>query len=524
MAFRPERLGPGAIYFRPLDDLFRSNADLIQVAEVEPQTLWTKSAAAGALPRGSSVELQRLADLPQRKLTHGVGFPLGGTVCDQELHIAEFRRWTEGLASPWTSEHLSVLDVCGAQDVRSCGFLMPPLQTEAAVALAAKNIVRRAEAVGKPLAFETGVNYFAPQRFEMLDGEFFAAVAAAADCGILLDLANLWVNHKNGRTKIDETLAKLPLERVWEVHLAGATFAHGYWLDAHSGGIDDGLADVAATIIPDLPNLGAIIFEMAPDRLTRFGANAFLREMERVSRLWEAARPPAPRARQGPRPFASEHASGFDAAPSPEAWERLLAAHMLPDRERPSQAVGGKGFDAPDERAFALYAELAASFRRGAIADMLENCTRLLALAIGEPSLRKLLDRYFAATPASIYPTDEALGFRRFLEADLPAAPGLKDMLAFEASVIEAVADSRTIEIMVAKDLAVMLEDIAAGRVPGPSSDRSPAVLEIGVDPTPFVRLVDGRLSESVKLAANIGRDRWPGLIAGGSEMASGSV
>ena len=37
-------------------------------------------------------------------------------------------------------------------------------------------------------------------------------------------------------------LAKLPLERVWEVHLAGIEFAHGHWLDAHSGGIDPELA------------------------------------------------------------------------------------------------------------------------------------------------------------------------------------------------------------------------------------------------------------------------------------------
>jgi uncharacterized protein len=499
MPFRPERLGPGAIYFRTLDDVFRSNADLIHVVEVEPQALWTKGTAAGAAPRGSPVELQALADLRQRKLTHGVGFPLGGTVCDQERHVDEFRRWTEGLSSPWTSEHLSVLDVQGAQDVRSCGFLMPPLQTEAAVALAAKNILHRAAVVRRPLAFETGVNYFTPQTFEMPDGEFFASVAETADCGILLDLANLWANHKNGRAKIDETLAKLPLERVWEVHLAGVTFAHGYWLDAHSGAIDDGLADVAATIIPDLPNLGAIIFEMAPDRLARFGKAAFLGQMERINRLWEFAHRAAPQPRR-PRSFASQRAVRSGARPSSEAWERLLAFHMLPDRDRPTQADGQTEFEAPDGRAFALYAELATSFRRGAVADMLENCMRLLALAIGEPALRDLLGRYFAVAPPSTYPTDEALGFRRFLEADPPAVPGLADMLAFEASMIEAAADSRTVRISVTKDIDAMLGDIAAGRLPGPSSDRPLTTLEVGVLPAPFVRQVDRSLQTQIEI------------------------
>ena len=158
----------------------------------------------------------------------------------------------------------------GRTGPRSCGFLMPPLQTQAQAELAADNIRRRRAATGLPFAFETGVNYFAPRHGEMPDGEFFATVADAADCGILLDLNNLWVNQKNGRAPIEEVLAALPLERVWEVHLAGAEFAHGFWLDAHCGAIDPDLAAIAAEVAPDLPNLGAIIFEVAPDRLASF--------------------------------------------------------------------------------------------------------------------------------------------------------------------------------------------------------------------------------------------------------------
>src|ERR1700686_1946113 len=105
MAFQPPRLGPGAIYLRSLDELFRCNADLIKVVEVETQTLWTKGTAPGSVPRSSPLELRGLSALPQRLLTHGVGYPIGGTICDQKRHVAEFRRWIEELASSWTSEH-----------------------------------------------------------------------------------------------------------------------------------------------------------------------------------------------------------------------------------------------------------------------------------------------------------------------------------------------------------------------------------------------------------------------------------
>src|SRR5262245_15523543 len=485
MAYRPERLGPGAIYLRTLDAVFRLHSDLIKVAEVEPQTLWTRRPVPGASPRGSAVELQTLATLPQRTLTHGIGFPLGGMVCDQEFHVEEFRRWTDGLASPWTSEHLSLLDVCGAAGIRSCGFLMPPLQTDAQVKLCVENINRRSAVVGKPLAFETGVNYFRRQTFEMKDGDFFAAIADEADCGILLDLTNLWVNHKNGRENIDDVLARLPLERVWEVHLAGIEFAHGYWLDVHSGDIDDGLADRALDIVGSLSNLGAVILAVAPDRLGRFGTDGFLREMERLCRIWEVPR------RTAETRSAPEHNRSLAmTACSPNDWERHLAVRMLADADRPSSPSRSAAL-VIDERGFALYGELVASFRRGAIADMLYNCTRLLLNAIGEQALRDLLTRYFSTTSPATYPTDEALGFRRFLQAALPAVPGLKDMLAFEASLVEATAESRIVRVTVEKDIDMMLDDIASGRLPGPSSDRPPTLLEIRVGPTPFVRRVE---------------------------------
>jgi hypothetical protein len=71
------------------------------------------------------------------------------------------------------------------------------------------------------------------------------------------------------------------------VHLAGAEFEHGYWLDAHSGALDPDLVALATDVVADLPNLGALIFEIAPSWFARFGEAAFLREMETINRLWD---------------------------------------------------------------------------------------------------------------------------------------------------------------------------------------------------------------------------------------------
>jgi uncharacterized protein len=488
MIYAPPRLGPGAVYLRSLDGLFRSHADLIKVAEIEPQTLWTKGTSSGALPRGSPAELRHLQALSQDMLTHGVGYPIGGTICDQQRHVPLFRDWTQALGAPWASEHLSIFHVHGKNGEEPCGFLMPPLQTEAGARLAASNIARRAAALERPFAFETGVNYFAPRACEMPDGEFFRTVAETADCGILLDLTNLWANHKNGRADIHDVLARLPLERVWEMHLAGLEFAHGHWLDAHSNGIDDALVEIASDVVADLPNLGAIIFEIAPDRVGRFGARNWLSEMEKVHRLWEKS---CGTARSTSRPKVSARQPSAElSTPSPEDWERTLARRMLRS-ESPSQAgTGPLEPRSSDERAFSLYRQLGASFRRGAVAELMENTTQLLLLAMGEAELRHLMDRYVAATSPVTFPTDEALSFRRFLAQNPLAIPGLEDLSKFEATLVAAAADGESMRVELSGDIDAMLGEIALGRLPGPSTARPGTVLEIVVDPMPAVRMI----------------------------------
>ncbi|ADV80864.1 DUF692 family multinuclear iron-containing protein [Terriglobus saanensis] len=483
MAFQPPRLGPGAVYQRSLDAVFRSHPDLIRVAEIEPQTLWTKSSAAGSLPRGSPGELRHLSALPQRLLTHGVGCPIGGLHCD-ERQAPEFRLWNEALQVPWTSEHLSIFHVRGAHGPQPCGFLMPPLQTEVQVQLAATNIVRRTTALGLPFAFETGVNYFAPRHCEMPDGEFFTAVAEAADCGILLDLANLMANERNGRATVRDVVRSLPPERIWEVHLAGLEFAHGHWLDAHAGGIDEDVIAIAAEVVASLPNLGALVFEISPDRLANFGEKGFLREMEKLHRLWEKNRT-VPAAKASPQTLWVSSSS-----PSPESWEKLIAARMLPTDDQSHDGIDRSYLQPSDERSFSLYTCLAASFRTGAIAELLEHSTRLLLLGLGETALRALMDRYVADTPPVAFPTDEVLSFRRYLQTHPVPVPGLEDVLNFESTLVEAAVDNATLRVELSRDIDALLGDIAMGRLPEPSSDCPGAVLEIGVDPAPFVRML----------------------------------
>ena len=136
-----------------------------------------------------------------------------------------------------------------------------------------------------PFAVETGVNYLRPRPDELSDGAFVRSVVTAADCGILLDLHNVWANERNGRQGVREFLAELPLERVWEVHLAGGLEVDGYWLDAHSGPIPPALLDLARDVVAKLPSLGAVVFEIGSDFLPGLGAENLRRQRAEAGQI-----------------------------------------------------------------------------------------------------------------------------------------------------------------------------------------------------------------------------------------------
>ena len=436
------RLGVGAVYWDLLHPLFAAHPDVIQVAEIEPSTFWIKAPGPDGAVRSNPLMLERIATLPQAKLVHGVGYPVGGTICDQDQHIAEQRRWTARLGAPWTSEHLSFNETADG----AAGFLLPPRQSEEGVTVAVANIRERVQRLGGPFAFETGVNYLAPRADEMDDGAFFAAVAEAADCLILLDLHNLWANELNGRARLFDVIAALPLDRVCEVHLAGGFEKDGYWLDAHSGLVPERLMDLAAEIMPDLPSVGAILFEIAPQHAAKVAPAELMRQVEKLHPLWERA------GGRKAAPHDPEIRAGGTGGPSASDWERGLV-HAL---------AQGNG----DDPAPALYRSLVAAFRGGALADLLPHSLRLIELSRGEAALEALLSAYVGATAPLLYPADEALQFADWLGTHLPPVPYLADILALEAGIARFASVGRGGEIVFAHDPSLIVAAVAEGRCP----------------------------------------------------------
>lgn len=416
-------LGVGYIDFPGAGELLDAAAGLANVVEVEPQTLWLRR---GGRYEADAEALERLAAMPQTKLVHGVGFPVGGTAAPEEVQLELFVDVIRRLNAPWASEHLAFNRTGAPGEELSAGFLLPPLQNEAGAAAAVATIRALQSRLPVPFAFETGVNYLRPRRGEMSDGAFAAAIAEEADCGILLDLHNLWANERNGRQRVVDFLAELPLHRVWEVHVAGGFEYEGYWLDAHSGPMPEELIALAREVVPRLPNLHAIIFEILPPFLSRLGEDGFRAQMEELRRLWELRR-----REQVVRPVSRMARTGCS-TPAPIEWQDTLGALVI-GRE----PAGPLADELRADPAIGVFRHLVWQVRAGMIVDNFTFTVRLMMLDRGEEWVRGQLDRYFAAQPPQFFGSDEAIAFGAYLAAQELDVRYLPEVLAFERAALE---------------------------------------------------------------------------------------
>jgi uncharacterized protein (UPF0276 family) len=454
-------LGVGLVFTPELLPLFRAGNEAVSILEVEPQTLWQLSRAhCRETYRLNRERLAELVDLPQRKLLHSVGLPVGGSQPLEPEQIDLLRIMAGSLEPAWVSEHLSFNAFYGEGGWTSAGFLLPPLQCTEAVAGAGRKLRALAQALERPVAFETGVNYLAPQANELRDGEFFRAVAEAAHCGILLDLHNLWTNERNGRQRVEDVLSQLPLECVWEVHLAGGMELDGYWLDAHSGAVPEPVLELAAGWIPRMPNLGALIFEILDDHVAGLGLDGIAKQLEAMHSLWK--RRPSKRTVTLNMPSGSRAREDLRyTGDLVKRWEDTLGGLVI-GRERDGEFATRLRADAGLE----VLRKLVADSRAGFVTQGLQHTTTLLLASLGAAEVHTLLSEFARSCPPELFVSAEADRFASFLEAKHLPIPYLSEVIAFEHALIRAVLYGEGSTVVFEHEPTALLESLEQGRIP----------------------------------------------------------
>jgi len=258
----------------------------------------------------------------------------------------------------------------------------------------------------------------------MPDGDFFGAVVEKAECGLLLDLHNLYANEINGRQSVEGFLSAIPLDRVWEVHLAGGMVRDGYYLDSHSGAVEDKLFNLSKGIIARLPNLKTIIFEIFPSFLPLTGLDLVRMEVERLHGLW-AVRGTAKSAVSDryQRVVATNGEPSF----SPDEWEFSVGKLAV-----------GRGNDSllfselANDPAVPVIQRLIEEFRGSMLVGVLPLSCRLMILTLTENIFLAILKDFWSKKTPRQYASSEAIEFAGYLHQLNLKVPSLAKVLEFE--------------------------------------------------------------------------------------------
>src|SRR5262249_49358876 len=201
-------------------------------------------------------------------------------------------------------------------------------------------------------------------------------------------LHNLWCNERNRRQRVVDALEQMPLHRVWEIHFAGGTLRDGFWLDGHSGAIPPEIVDIAASCMPALPNVGALIFEILPEHLDNLGLDGVYRQLETLDQLWRMRPMRAIRVRL---PSANSNSTEATEADIPEtgAWETAMIDALFAEADTP--LAHDPGID--------LLRQLIRDFRSAILTRALKFTMTGLIATQGIDNTRKLLNTYFQSTP-----------------------------------------------------------------------------------------------------------------------------
>jgi hypothetical protein len=160
---------------------------------------------------------------------HGVSLNVGSADPLDSGYLDELAALAKRFEPAWLSDHLCWTGVGG----HNLHDLLPLPYTEAALAHVAERVARVQDRLGRRIALENVSSYFAYQQDAMPEWEFLARIAERADCGILLDVNNVFVSAHNHGFDAEHYLAAIPPERVFQIHLAGHCEQGPLLIDTH---------------------------------------------------------------------------------------------------------------------------------------------------------------------------------------------------------------------------------------------------------------------------------------------------
>ncbi|MGE3680201.1 MAG: DUF692 domain-containing protein [Bdellovibrionales bacterium] len=160
---------------------------------------------------------------------HGVSLSIGSTDELNFSYLTKLKELAQAIQPMWISEHLCWTGVNG-ENVHD---LLPLPFTKEAINHLASRISKVQDFLGRRILFENVSSYINFKHSEMTEWDFLGEISKQADCGILLDINNVYVNSVNHKFDPVAYLKALPSDRIGQIHLAGHSRQGEILVDTH---------------------------------------------------------------------------------------------------------------------------------------------------------------------------------------------------------------------------------------------------------------------------------------------------
>jgi uncharacterized protein len=166
---------------------------------------------------------------------HGVSLSIGSTDPLDFDYLARLKRLADAIHPRWISDHVcwtGVLD-------RNTHDLLPLPFNDETLAHVVGRIRAVQEFLERRIVLENPSSYVTFADSTMSEWEFITRMAEEADCGLLLDVNNVYVSSFNHDFSAEEYVRSVPHERIVQFHLAGHTNLGTHCIDSHDGHVVD---------------------------------------------------------------------------------------------------------------------------------------------------------------------------------------------------------------------------------------------------------------------------------------------
>jgi uncharacterized protein (UPF0276 family) len=194
---------------------------------------------------------------------HGVSLSIGSTDPLDDAYLEGLDALARAVEPAWISDHLC----WGTAHGFNAHDLLPLPYTTAALAHVVARVSAVQERLKRRILLENPSSYLAFRESDMSEADFLAEIARQADCGILLDVNNVYVSAHNHGFDAHAYLAAMPAERIGQIHLAGHSVDGALLIDTHDAAVRDE------------------VWQLYADAVRRFGTRATMIE-------WDAHVPP----------------------------------------------------------------------------------------------------------------------------------------------------------------------------------------------------------------------------------------